>query len=611
LSASPGFAHLNSTLIMTGESDVLGQTFKPVSVFVRVRPLVAAEEGFEILPGMMPPNADGEVTATALSLGKSSVSGFTGVIGPDANNQAVFEHCLRSRLRTVLQGGSTSFFCYGYTGGGKTHTVIGYGAEQGLYFHATKHLLSELHRAVGQEGLFLHATACEVYNDTVFDLLGAEKIECDLLKDESGQLQVRRKEAEKTKIESDASDLLDQLSAEQRKEMLDAKDQFDERGVPSRFNGSIHSSIVRRSEGLRSLSIFAPEDLEGISRTYVQQRSAGASSQHEQSSRSHAILRVEVVNAALLEARQAFDEAQAQVPPLKNSLDNLTNVACKLLFYGQRSALMTSEPPSTSQGRVDDLMERLAESDELIWNPVDPEGDHWVVSGYENGLQLEGFPDEAKSLEAWAEHLGVPKLHCHSIFAKKQFHSPGEWKSKHAELCAEKDRLQAALVLADAEVKRAGAAVVELIASGPASLGGSLVLVDLAGADYDHRTGAQQKESAAINKSLLALKECLRTIAKGGSQRPKFRDSNLTRLMEDSLAPGVASSRKCRDSTSVMLVNVSPAAQLEKRTLNALRYGELFAKSSSAAAVSKVRVPVRRVVGDTAAASKKTVSPAM
>merc|ERR1719491_1594501 len=137
--------------------------------------------------------------------------------------------------------------------------------------------------------------------------------------------------------------------------MLEARDQFDDRGVPSRCAGSIHSTVVTRSEGLRSLSVFSPEDLDEISRSYVQQRTVGISTRHEQSSRSHAILRIEVVNAALLEARQAFDQAQAQIPPLKNSLDNVTNIACKVLFYGQRGALMTQEPPPS-----DDLMEKLA-----------------------------------------------------------------------------------------------------------------------------------------------------------------------------------------------------------------------------------------------------------
>lgn len=554
--------------------------------------------------------------ATTAFSGKSMISGFAGVLGPDADNQFVFERCLLPRLRTVLRGGCTSLFCYGYTGGGKTHTVIGYGAERGLYFHAAQHLLRELQGAAGQAALFLHATACEVYNDAVFDLLGAEKLECTLLADESGQLQVRRAAMDSVKLESETSSLLGQLSEQQLKEMHEARDSFDERGVPSRFNGTVHSTVVTRTERLRSVSIFSPEDLEEISRSYVQQRAVGTSTQHEQSSRSHAMLRIEVVNAALVEARQALDQARAQLPPLKNSLDNVTNVACKLLFDGPGHALMTQEVPP-----IDDPMAQLAQSDALIWDPVDlgpAQGDGcWLIAGSEGDAEgtkfrLVGFPGEAKSSAGWAEHLGLPQLHYNKTFAKKHFDVPGLWESKHAALRAQKDRIQAALVAAEAEVQRTNATVAELMARGPASLGGSLVLVDLAGADYDHRAGRQQKESAAINKSLLALKECLRVIAKGTSQRPKFRDSKLTRLMEDSLAPTSASWRHCRESVSVMLVSVSPAAQLERMTLNALRYGQLFADGYAAGAASRA-VPSggpaqRRGSGGAAGARKKVAA---
>ena len=86
----------------------------------------------------------------------------------------------------------------------------------------------------------------------------------------------------------------------------------------------------------------------------------------------------------------------------------------------------------------------------------------------------------------------------------------------------------------------------------PPTLDFEVVLVVLAGADYDHRAGAAQKESAAINKSLLALKECFRSLAKVSQTKPKFRDSKLTRILEDSLAPAASSARRNAESVSVM-----------------------------------------------------------
>jgi hypothetical protein len=72
----------------------------------------------------------------------------------------------------------------------------------------------------------------------------------------------------------------------------------------------------------------------------------------------------------------------------------------------------------------------------------------------------------------------------------------------------------------------------------------------VAGAGYDQRTAGegghtrqQQKESADINRSLLALKECLRSLAgvPGAKARPPFRESRLTRILEDTLRPAAQS----------------------------------------------------------------------
>lgn len=147
---------------------------------------------------------------------------------------------------------------------------------------------------------------------------------------------------------------------------------------------------------------------------------------------------------------------------------------------------------------------------------------------------------------------------------------------RHASLRAQRLKLQRLLADAEAGVEAAKAALAA--ASGGAAmapLGGELVLVDLAGADYDHRAGAAQKESAAINKSLLALKECFRSLANVSGSRPKFRDSKLTRMLEDALAPTVKSTRRNTASVSVMLVNISPAAELQKGTATST-FGTLF-----------------------------------
>jgi len=182
-----------------------------------------------------------------------------------------------------------------------------------------------------------------------------------------------------------------------------------------------------------------------------------------------------------------------------------------------------------------------------------------------------------KSVEDWAKHFGVPELVLGMTRAKVQYDQPGKWEALKETLDMHSNAMRQRLHQANMQLDQATAELEETKARGPKALGGRLLLVDLAGADYDHRMGKEQKESAAINKSLLSLKECFRSLAKVSSAKAKFRDSKLTRLLEDSLAPSASSKRRNSQSVSVMVVNVSPAEHLGRMTLNSLRYGQMFA----------------------------------
>jgi hypothetical protein len=69
----------------------------------------------------------------------------------------------------------------------------------------------------------------------------------------------------------------------------------------------------------------------------------------------------------------------------------------------------------------------------------------------------------------------------------------------------------------------------------------SLLLVDLAGSETvsEHHESKSAKEGKAIVKSLFFLRRCIHALSAG--QRPDFRSSNLTRLLEPSLIHGCVS----------------------------------------------------------------------
>lgn len=78
-------------------------------------------------------------------------------------------------------------------------------------------------------------------------------------------------------------------------------------------------------------------------------------------------------------------------------------------------------------------------------------------------------------------------------------------------------------------------------------------------------------EGAEINKSLLALKECIRALDNDQGHIP-FRGSKLTEVLRDSFVG---------NSRTVMISCISPNSGSCEHTLNTLRYADRYFKKSS------------------------------
>ncbi|OQS05106.1 kinesin [Thraustotheca clavata] len=95
---------------------------------------------------------------------------------------------------------------------------------------------------------------------------------------------------------------------------------------------------------------------------------------------------------------------------------------------------------------------------------------------------------------------------------------------------------------------------------------GKLNLVDLAGSERQSKTGAtgaRLKEGCKINLSLSALGNVISALVDGKGKHIPYRDSKLTRLLQDSLGG---------NTKTVMVAAISPADYNFDETLSTLRY---------------------------------------
>jgi hypothetical protein len=95
---------------------------------------------------------------------------------------------------------------------------------------------------------------------------------------------------------------------------------------------------------------------------------------------------------------------------------------------------------------------------------------------------------------------------------------------------------------------------------------GKLHLVDLAGSERQTKTGAtgdRLKEATKINLSLSALGNVISSLVDGKSSHIPYRDSKLTRLLQDSLGG---------NAKTLMVATMSPASYNYEETISTLRY---------------------------------------
>lgn len=112
---------------------------------------------------------------------------------------------------------------------------------------------------------------------------------------------------------------------------------------------------------------------------------------------------------------------------------------------------------------------------------------------------------------------------------------------------------------------------------------GKLVLVDLAGSEMVRKTnasGQQLEEAKMINKSLSALGQVINALTDDKATHIPYRDSKLTRILQDSLGG---------NSKTVLIVAVSPSSFNASESVSTLRFGTRAKSIENKAIINQTR----------------------
>ncbi|CAL9174516.1 unnamed protein product [Musa hybrid cultivar] len=127
--------------------------------------------------------------------------------------------------------------------------------------------------------------------------------------------------------------------------------------------------------------------------------------------------------------------------------------------------------------------------------------------------------------------------------------------------------------------------------NGSRSKTGKIVLVDLAGSEKADRTGAGGivlEEAKSINKSLSALGNVINALTAGKVNHIPYRDSKLTRILQDALGG---------NSRTALLCCCSPSPSNVSESLSTLRFGARhLLKSSPRANMSDAKDNMEQII---------------
>lgn len=101
---------------------------------------------------------------------------FDEVFDESASNEYVYNRTARTLIDTVFEGGCSTCFAYGQTGSGKTHTMLGMNREIGLYALAVRDMFQRMETSASTMKGAVLLSFYEIYGGKLYDLLNDRQL---------------------------------------------------------------------------------------------------------------------------------------------------------------------------------------------------------------------------------------------------------------------------------------------------------------------------------------------------------------------------------------------------------------------------------------------------
>jgi hypothetical protein len=431
-----------------------------------------------------------------------SLPAFSAVLGPQANNATVYNKVIAAAVPKLMNGANCSFFAYGHSGSGKTHTMVGYDQEtdenMGMALASARDLfklLDEINNAKGVSAgapgaLGIGLSVFEMRGKHVLDLLN-NATECDLREGPDGRVHIRG-----------------------QPEMLES----GEVRVNSMVKTPCWNWDTFKSELNKALRL----------------RSVGSSSVHDQSSRSHAVLELEIINQTVLDARAAVIEARAAMVPTGKELDDwrylLSEIVRRDRGDNSKTKQIDERAKELSRDKAEGQIYRLNKNMSKMQDKVTNAEKHEAST-----LRSR----EAPCLGAKLVFVDLAGAEYHKFQAEQHQQQAPQEDGNDEQANDGRDKFQ------------------------------------------------EQQEGVQINTDVMALKEVMRAWAKGAPRVP-FRASPLTMVLREYFVGP-------KRGISAVVVTLSPARERYSATLDSLRYGSLVGAPEAVTTVrtGPVKPPVK------------------